>query len=59
MAPMSDDEEQPCVCGRQRIKSIQDIADHFGFTYQQAFDYVLTIGIAHSQSALTQKEPGE
>lgn len=39
----------PCYCRGEQIPGVQRLADHYGFTYQQALDYIIVIGIAHAK----------
>jgi hypothetical protein len=45
------------TCGRKRLIDVQRLADRSGFTYQEAFDYILTIGIAHTRPTDDDESP--
>lgn len=48
-----------CICGTPHNPAIEKVAAHFGFTYEQAYDYVIVIGCAYAIPARETGEPGE
>jgi hypothetical protein len=37
-----------CVCGTPPIPAVEKVATQLGFTYEEAYDYVLVIGCAYA-----------
>lgn len=38
---------------------IQQLANELGFTYHEAFEYVITVGLAYARGTRETTEPGE